>query len=199
MTRVIAISGGSGSGKSTLASALLDAVGPTGAEILPLDAYYHDLTHLGLAERARVNFDHPDALDLPLFRDHLVTLKSGEPVRRPEYDFSSHCRLAQPVTVMPRTLIVVEGILVASTRELSELYDFLIFVETDRLLRWQRRLVRDQRERGREATSIASSWERAEQALQHYGGAARGYANCVVSGEAPASESATRVLQHVGG
>ena len=199
MTRVIAISGGSGSGKSTLASALLDAVGPTGAEILPLDAYYHDLTHLGLAERARVNFYHPDALDLPLFRDHLVTLKSGEPVRRPEYDFSSHCRLAQPVTVMPRTLIVVEGILVASTRELRELYDFLIFVETDRLLRWQRRLVRDQRERGREATSIASSWERAEQALQHYGGAARGYANCVVSGEAPASESATRVLQHVGG
>ncbi|MDG1684174.1 MAG: hypothetical protein P8H99_08490 [Luminiphilus sp.] len=199
MTRVIAISGGSGSGKSTLASALLDAVGPTGAEILPLDAYYHDLTHLGLAERARVNFDHPDALDLPLFRDHLVTLKSGEAVRRPEYDFSSHCRLAQPVTVMPRTLIVVEGILVASTRELRELYDFLIFVETDRLLRWQRRLVRDQRERGREAMSIASSWERAEQALQHYGGAARGYANCVVSGEAPASESATRVLQHVGG
>ena len=199
MTRVIAISGGSGSGKSTLASALLDAVGPTGAEILPLDAYYHDLTHLGLAERARVNFDHPDALDLPLFRDHLVTLKSGEPVRRPEYDFSSHCRLAQPVTVMPRTLIVVEGILVASTRELRELYDFLIFVETDRLLRWQRRLVRDQRERGREATSIASSWERAEQALQHYGGAARGYANCVVSGEAPASESAARVLRHVGG
>ena len=199
MTRVIAISGGSGSGKSTLASALLDAVGPSAVEVLPLDAYYHDLAHLRLAERARVNFDHPDALDLPLFRDHLVTLKSGEPVQRPEYDFSSHCRLAQSVTVMPRKLIVVEGILVASTRELRELYDFLIFVETDRLLRWQRRLVRDQRERGREAASIASAWERAEQALQQYGVAARGYSSCVVSGEAPASESAARVLQHVGG
>ena len=63
MTRVIAISGGSGSGKSTLASALLDAVGPSAVEVLPLDAYYHDLAHLRLAERARVNFDHPDALD----------------------------------------------------------------------------------------------------------------------------------------
>ena len=199
MTRVIAISGGSGSGKSTLAAALLDALGPGAVEVLPLDAYYHDLTHLRLVERERVNFDHPDALDLALFRDHLMTLKAGMPVRRPEYDFSSHCRLAQPVTVMPRTLIVVEGILVASTRKLRELYDFLIFVETDRLLRWQRRLVRDQRERGRDEASIASSWERAEQALQQYGVAARGYASCVVSGEAPVNESATRVLQHLGG
>ena len=199
MTRVIAISGGSGSGKSTLAAALLDALGPGAVEVLPLDAYYHDLTHLRLVERERVNFDHPDALDLALFRDHLMTLKAGMPVRRPEYDFSSHCRLAQPVTVMPRTLIVVEGILVASTRKLRELYDFLIFVEPDRLLRWQRRLVRDQRERGRDEASIASSWERAEQALQQYGVAARGYASCVVSGEAPVNESATRVLQHLGG
>lgn len=199
MTRVIAISGGSGSGKSTLAAALLDALGPGAVEVLPLDAYYHDLTHLRLVERERVNFDHPDALDLALFRDHLMTLKAGMPVRRPEYDFSSHCRLAQPVTVMPRALIVVEGILVASTRKLRELYDFLIFVETDRLLRWQRRLVRDQRERGRDEASIASSWERAEQALQQYGVAARGYASCVVSGEAPVNESATRVLQHLGG
>ena len=199
MTRVIAISGGSGSGKSTLAAALLDALGPGAVEVLPLDAYYHDLTHLRLVERERVNFDHPDALDLALFRDHLMTLKAGMPVRRPEYDFSSHCRLAQPVTVMPRTLIVVEGILVASTRKLRELYDFLIFVETDRLLRWQRRLVRDQRERGRDEASIASSWERAEQALQQYGVAARGYASCVVSGEAPVNESATRVLQQLGG
>ena len=198
MTRVIAISGGSGSGKSTLAAALLDALGPGAVEVLPLDAYYHDLTHLRLVERERVNFDHPDALDLALFRDHLMTLKAGMPVRRPEYDFSSHCRLAQPVTVMPRALIVVEGILVASTRKLRELYDFLIFVETDRLLRWQRRLVRDQRERGRDEASIASSWERAEQALQQYGVAARGYASCVVSGEAPVNESATRVLQHLG-
>tara|TARA_B100001063_G_scaffold91599_1_gene85214 strand:+ start:6272 stop:6871 length:600 start_codon:yes stop_codon:yes gene_type:complete len=199
MTRVIAISGGSGSGKSTLAAALLDALGPGAVEVLPLDAYYHDLTHLRLVERERVNFDHPDALDLALFRDHLMTLKAGMPVRRPEYDFSSHCRLAQPVKVMPRTLIVVEGILVASTRKLRELYDFLIFVETDRLLRWQRRLVRDQRERGRDEASIASSWERAEQALQQYGVAARGYASCVVSGEAPVNESATRVLQQLGG
>ena len=199
MTRVIAISGGSGSGKSTLAAALLDALGPGAVEVLPLDAYYHDLTHLRLVERERVNFDHPDALDLALFRDHLMTLKAGMPVRRPEYDFSSHCRLAQPVTVMPRALIVVEGILVASTRKLRELYDFLIFVETDPLLRWQRRLVRDQRERGRDEASIASSWERAEQALQQYGVAARGYASCVVSGEAPVNESATRVLQHLGG
>jgi len=199
MTRVIAISGGSGSGKSTLAAALLDALGPGAVEVLPLDAYYHDLTHLRLVERERVNFDYPDALDLALFRDHLMTLKAGMPVRRPAYDFSSHCRLAQPVTVMPRTLIVVEGILVASTRKLRELYDFLIFVETDRLLRWQRRLVRDQRERGRDEASIASSWERAEQALQQYGVAARGYASCVVSGEAPVNESATRVLQQLGG
>ena len=189
MARVIAIAGGSGSGKSTLASALLTALGPESAEVLPLDAYYHDLAHLPPADRERVNFDHPDALDLSLFRQHLLALKAGQAVSCPAYDFA--------MKVLPRPWIVVEGILVASDPVLRTLYEVLVFVEADPALRWQRRLARDQADRGRDAASVARFWKRAESTFEDFGAAARLHADCVVRGESPASESANSVLRHL--
>ncbi len=197
MARVIAIAGGSGSGKSTLASALLTALGPQSAQVLPLDAYYHDLAHLPPADRERVNFDHPDALDLSLFRQHLLALKAGQAVSCPAYDFATHCRLGEPMMVLPRAWIVVEGILVASDPVLRTLYEVLVFVEADPALRWQRRLARDQADRGRDAASVARFWKRAESTFEDFGAAARLHADCVVRGESPASESANSVLRHL--
>ena len=83
MNRVIAVAGGSGSGKSTLAKALLTACGPERLAVLPIDAYYHDLSHLEAGAREEVNFDHPDALDLELFSRHVETLRAGQPVHMP--------------------------------------------------------------------------------------------------------------------
>ena len=84
--RVIAIAGGSGSGKSTLAAALLEAMGNDSVALLPIDAYYHDLSHLAPEEREAINFDHPDALDLDLFTAHIEALRSGRAVECPTYD-----------------------------------------------------------------------------------------------------------------
>ena len=83
MRRVIAIAGASGSGKSTLAAALLEAMGNDSAALLPIDAYYHDLSHLAPEDREAVNFDHPDALDLDLFATHIEALRSGRAVECP--------------------------------------------------------------------------------------------------------------------
>lgn len=199
MARVVAICGGSGSGKSTVAAALVSAVGAHVAQVLPLDAYYHDLAHLPAADREQVDFDHPDALDLGLFREHLLALKSGTAVWRPEYDFSSHCRLAEPVMVVPGSWIVAEGILVASDPVLRGLYDLLVFVEADSQLRWERRLGRDQAERGRNTASITRFWERAESAFQRFGANARQQADCVVSGAGAADAAAQRVLHYLRG
>jgi uridine kinase len=180
--RVIAIAGGSGSGKSTLAAALVASMGEDNTALLPIDAYYHDLAHLGSEEREAVNFDHPDALDLDLFAAHIDALRSGCPVACPTYDFTTHCRLPDTAPISPRNTILVEGILVASRADLRAAFDTLIFVATDAELRWRRRLQRDQHERGRDLESIERFWARAEGTFAEWGARAESTADVVVDG-----------------
>ena len=182
MRRVIAIAGGSGSGKSTLAAALVASMGEDHAALLPIDAYYHDLAHLESEEREAVNFDHPDALDLDLFAAHIDALRSGRAVACPTYDFTTHCRLPDTANISPRNTILVEGILVASRADLRATFDTLIFVATDVELRWQRRLQRDQHERGRDLGSIERFWARAEGTFAEWGARAESTADLVVDG-----------------
>ena len=182
MRRVIAIAGGSGSGKATLAAALMASMGEDHTALLPIDAYYHDLAHLAPEEREAVNFDHPDALDLDLFAAHIDALRSGRDVACPTYDFTTHCRLPDTATISPRNTILVEGILVASRADLRATFDTLIFVATDTELRWQRRLQRDQHERGRDLGSIERFWTRAEGTFAEWGAQAESTADLVVDG-----------------
>ena len=182
MRRVIAIAGGSGSGKSTLAAALVASMGEDHAALLPIDAYYHDLAHLESEERETVNFDHPDALDLDLFAAHIDALRSGRAVACPTYDFTTHCRLPDTANISPRNTILVEGILVASRADLRATFDTLIFVATDVELRWQRRLQRDQHERGRDLGTIERFWARAEGTFAEWGARAESTADLVVDG-----------------
>ena len=182
MRPVIAIAGGSGSGKSTLAAALLEVMGNDSVALLPIDAYYHDLSHLALEDREAVNFDHPDALDLDLFAAHIKTLRSGRSVECPTYDFTTHCRRSETVSIAPRETILLEGILVACRSDLRALIDRLIFVATDVALRRDRRVHRDQHERGRDLASIQRFWARAEDTFAEWGALAEEAADLVVDG-----------------
>ena len=180
MRRVIAIAGASGSGKSTLAAALLEAM--DSAALLPIDAYYHDLSHLALEDREAVNFDHPDALDLDLFATHIEALRSGQAVECPTYDFTTHCRRSETVNIPAKETILLEGILVACRADLRALADRLIFVATDVALRHSRRVYRDQHERGRDLASIERFWARAEDTFAAWGTLAEEGADLVVDG-----------------
>ena len=182
MRRVIAIAGGSGSGKSTLAAALLEAMGDDSVALLPIDAYYHDLSHLALEDREAVNFDHPDALDLDLFAAHIDALRLGRAVECPTYDFTTHCRRSETVSIAPRATILLEGILVACRADLRALIDRLIFVATDVASRRSRRVHRDQHERGRDLASIERFWARAEDTFTEWGALAEESADLVVDG-----------------
>jgi uridine kinase len=157
-------------------------MGEDNTALLPIDAYYHDLAHLGSEEREAVNFDHPDALDLDLFAAHIDALRSGCPVACPTYDFTTHCRLPDTAPISPRNTILVEGILVASRADLRAAFDALIFVATDAELRWRRRLQRDQHERGRDLESIERFWARAEGTFTEWGARAESTADVVVDG-----------------
>ena len=193
MRRVIAIAGGSGSGKSTLAAALLEAMGNDSVVLLPIDAYYHDLSHLAPEEREAVNFDHPDALDLDLFATDIDALRSGRAVACPTYDFTTHCRRSQTISIAPRETILLEGILVACRADLRALIDRLIFVATDVALRRDRRVHRDQHERGRDLASIERFWARAEATFTEWGALAEDAADLVVDGSEDV-EAMTRIV-----
>lgn len=151
---VIGIAGGSGSGKTTLARLILERVGEDRIAFLPHDAYYKDLGDLPPNQRAAVNFDHPNSLDTQLLIEHIQQLKSIAPVDLPIYDFKTHSRTEQTYRVDPKPVIMVEGILIFAEKELRQLLEVKIFVDTDSDLRFIRRLERDLHERGRTTDSV---------------------------------------------
>jgi uridine kinase len=151
---VIGIAGGSGSGKTTVANSVLERVGADRIAFFPHDAYYRDLQHLPLNQRATMNVDHPDSLETELMVQHVRSLKRWQPIELPVYDFTTHSRTTQSVRVNPQPVIVVEGILIFAERALRELFDVKIFVDTDPDIRFIRRLKRDIEERSRTTDNV---------------------------------------------
>jgi uridine kinase len=151
---IIGVAGGTGSGKTTVANRILDRVGTEHIAYIPHDAYYKDLSHLNEAERARVNFDHPDSLETSLLVQHLQNLRLGVAAAIPVYDFTHHRRRPESQLVLPAPIILVEGILIFVEPELREQFDVKLFVDTDADLRFIRRLRRDIQERGRTVDSV---------------------------------------------
>lgn len=154
---LIGVAGGTGSGKTTVARAIHQSLG-LDALLLDQDAYYRDLGALPLAERRRVNFDHPDALDLGLMIRQLRALAAWQPVDKPTYDFVAHTRAPATLRIEPRDVILVEGILLFVDPELRGLFDIKIFVDVADDVRFIRRLQRDLTERGRSLDSIIDQY-----------------------------------------
>jgi uridine kinase len=156
---VLGIAGGTGSGKTTVARAIVEQIGADQIAYLEHDSYYRDLEHLSLEDRRRVNFDHPDAFETSLLVDHVKTLMSGQSVEQPVYSYETSVRTGGTITVTPKSLIVIEGILVLENHALQSLMDIKIFVDTDDDIRLLRRVRRDTEERGRSLEGILGQYE----------------------------------------
>jgi uridine kinase len=155
---LIGIAGGTGSGKTTLAKKLASALPAGQAASIEHDWYYRDRSHLDAAARALINFDEPDALENDLLLADLMALKAERPVDCPQYDFGSHTRRAERRPVLPRPIILVEGILLFAVPSLRDAFDLRLFVDTDDDVRLLRRVRRDLEERGRDMKSIESQY-----------------------------------------
>ena len=127
--------------------------------MLDHDRYYRDRNDLRLEERAALNYDHPDSLETDLLVQHVRTLKAGQAVEAPRYDFTRHARLTEKDTVQPRRALIVEGILIFTDPALRELMDIKVFVDTDSDTRFIRRLQRDVAERGRTMESVVDQYQ----------------------------------------
>lgn len=151
---LIGIGGGTGSGKTSVAKNILKKFGEGEVTIIEQDAYYKDLSHLLFDERTGINFDHPDAVDFDLLKQHLAQLLIGKSVDAPIYDFSTHTRGSETQRIEPHHAIVVEGITILTDLKLRELMNIKIYVETDADIRLIRRLTRDIQVRGRSYSDV---------------------------------------------
>ncbi len=155
---ILGVAGGSGSGKTYFARAVRDRLGESHSEIVYQDNFYIDQSKRFDFDGGSVNFDHPDAIDFSLLAECLEELKSGEATRIPIYDFVTHSRKVEKIHIEPKPVIIVDGILIFHAEPVRELFDDLVFFDTPENLRFQRRLERDVKERGREPEGVKNQF-----------------------------------------
>ena len=155
---VIGVAGGTGSGKSTLVKRLQDAFCNDDVATLCHDFYYKAHPELTYEERTKLNYDHPAAFDTDMLVEHIRALKSNVPIKHPVYSFVEHNRTNDTVVVKPSRVIIVDGILIFEHKELRDLMDIKVFVDTDADLRLARRILRDVCERGRTMQSVIEQY-----------------------------------------
>lgn len=155
---VIGVAGGTGSGKSTLVKRLQEAFKDDDVATICHDYYYKAHPELTYEERTKLNYDHPKAFDTDMMVEHIKALKNNVPVERPVYSFVEHNRTDEKVAVKPSKVIIVDGILIFENKELRDLMDIKVYVDTDADIRLARRILRDVRERGRSMESVITQY-----------------------------------------
>ena len=199
---VVGIAGGSCAGKTVVAGALARRLADRDALIIPVDAFYHDLSHLPFAERARRDFDHPAAIDFELFERELRALAGGGGTLIPAYDYAAHARAPRAdwrrvppaLPGAPARTLIVEGLHALYRESVRAIYDLAVFIEAPGALRLVRRLERDRRERGRGDDDIRRQYaESVTPMYERFVAPLRELADLVLDGSRPADELAAEI------
>ena len=158
--KIIGIAGGTGSGKTTVVKKIVEALPPHFVAVVPLDSYYKDPSHMTEEERRAINFDHPDAFDWQLLVKHVDLLRNGEAVEQPTYSYLKCNREKETVHVEPKPVIIIEGIMALLNKQLRDMMDLKIFVDTDSDERLIRNIQRDCVERGRTVEMVIDRYHK---------------------------------------
>lgn len=157
---IIGIAGGTGSGKTTVVNNILRSLNAEDVLVISQDNYYRDHNDLSFEEREKINFDHPRSIDFELLTEHVTKLKNGESIEQPVYSFITHSRKDETILTHPKSVIIVEGILVFTNTALRDLFDVKIFVHADADERLIRRIRRDIQERGRDLDEVLGRYQK---------------------------------------
>lgn len=156
---VIGIAGGTGSGKTTVVQKIIEQLLEGQVTVLPQDSYYKDNGDMPLEERQKINFDHPESIEFSLIAEQLKQLKEGKSIEQPTYSYLSCTRQSEVIEVKPSRVIILEGILILSNKELRDLMDLKIFVDADADDRLSRVISRDIVERGRDVNQVLERYK----------------------------------------
>ena len=157
---IVGIAGGTGSGKTTVVRKIIERLPEGEVVVIPQDAYYKDNSSMPLEERQEINFDHPRSIEFELLVDHLIKLKNGLTVQQPIYSYLTCTRAEETIDVLPRHVMIVEGILILTNEKLRELLDIKVYVDADADDRLGRVINRDIIERGRSVSKVLERYEK---------------------------------------
>ncbi|HKL61322.1 MAG TPA: uridine kinase [Acholeplasma sp.] len=164
---IIAVAGGSASGKTTVVKEILEKLDLDDVVIINHDDYYHRQTNMPLIERTTINYDHPSSLDNELLVSHISELIKGNRIDSPIYDFVTNDRKKETRLVIPKKVIILEGILILTDERIRQLSDIKLFVELDDDTRFIRRLQRDITTRGRSVDSVINQYLNTVKPMHH--------------------------------
>lgn len=164
---LICIAGGSASGKTTVVDEIRKKIGADDAIFIKHDDYYKNQDHMTPEERKKTNYDHPDALENDLLVEHLKMLLNGDAIDKPIYDFVTQTRKSETEHIEPKSVIILEGILVLEDERIRELASVKVFVNCDDDLRFIRRLKRDIAERGRSVEAVIAQYLSTVRPMHH--------------------------------
>ncbi|MBP8791316.1 MAG: uridine kinase [Breznakibacter sp.] len=156
---IIGIAGGTGSGKTTVVRKIIERLPVGEVAVIPQDSYYRDSSHIPAEERQKINFDHPDSIEFELLIEHIKALKANQPIQQPVYSYLTCTRQDESVRVVPRDVIIVEGILILCNPELRALMDLKVFVDAEADDRLMRVIMRDIAERGRTVEKVLGRYD----------------------------------------
>lgn len=157
---IIGIAGGSGSGKTTVVNKIMNGLPKNSVSVISQDSYYKDNGHLTDEEKKRINFDHPASIEFELLNKHVDKLIKGEPIERPIYSYVTCARSKETITVEPKKVIIVEGILILTNARLRDRFSIKVFVDADADDRLIRIIKRDLIERGRSVQNVLDHYEK---------------------------------------
>jgi uridine kinase len=157
---IIGIAGGSGSGKSTVVKKIVSRLPKNSVAVISQDSYYKDNGHKSPEERAKINFDHPSAIEFNLLVKHLDMLREGVSIPMPIYSYLTCARAAESITVLPKQVVIVEGILIMSNPRMRDRMDIKIYVDADSDDRLMRIIKRDIEERGRTFLEVLEHYDK---------------------------------------
>ncbi|MBA7563405.1 Uridine kinase [subsurface metagenome] len=157
---IVGIAGGTGSGKTTVVKKIIEKLPEGEVVIMPQDSYYKDNSHLPIEQRQEINFDHPGSIEFPLLINHLKKLKNGEIIDMPVYSYLTCIRADETVKLQPKHVVIVEGIMILTDKELREMIDIKVFVDADADDRLARVVKRDIIERGRSVEKVLERYEK---------------------------------------
>lgn len=156
---IIGIAGGTGSGKTTVVRKIIEQLPQNEVAVISQDSYYRDSSHIPMEQRKEINFDHPDSIEFSLLTKHLSELKAGNSIEEPTYSYLTCTRQPETNTISPKSVLIVEGILVLSNASLRKLLDIKAYVDCDSDLRLSRVIRRDIIERGRDVQQVLARYE----------------------------------------